>query len=206
MIYRVFDILLVLCAAVILVVPFLIVAVLLWFSKISPIFFTQERPGLNGKIFKLYKFRSMTNEVDQNGELLSDEDRLTRLGSLIRKTSLDELPSLWNVLKGEMSIVGPRPLLPEYLPLYTEMQMRRHDVVPGITGWAQVNGRNALGWEERFDLDIWFVENRSVYLYFKIIGLTIYKVLKRSDIAADGYATMQDFRDWHIEQKNKEKP
>lgn len=159
----------------------------------SPVFFTQNRPGLNGKVFKMVKFRTMTSACDASGKLLPDEQRLTRLGRFLRATSLDELPELWNVLKGEMSLVGPRPLLVEYLPLYSVEQGRRHDVRPGITGWAQVNGRNAISWEQKFKLDVWYVENRSFWLDIKILFLTVKKVLVRDGINEIGEATMSRF-------------
>ena len=158
-----------------------------------PVFFLQERPGLNGIPFLMIKFRTMSDARDTNGELLPDVDRLTSLGRFLRSTSLDELPELWNVLKGDMSLVGPRPLLVEYLPLYSERQSRRHDVRPGVTGWAQVNGRNALSWEEKFELDVWYVENHSLWLDIKILFLTVWKVVKRDDISKQGEATMTRF-------------
>jgi sugar transferase EpsL len=155
--------------------------------------FTQERAGLHGQIFHIYKFRTMTNARNDAGELLPDEERLFPLGRLLRKFSLDELPQLFNVLKGDLSLVGPRPLLVRYLPRYTAEQARRHDVPPGITGWAQVNGRNAIGWEERFRLDVWYVDHWSLWLDFKILVLTIRKVLQRSDVSHAGHATMPEF-------------
>ena len=160
----------------------------------SPVIFKQKRPGLHGQPFEFYKFRTMTNEKDQNGNLLSDELRITSFGSWLRRTSLDELPSLINVLKGDMNLVGPRPLLMEYLPLYNSHQARRHAVKPGITGWAQVNGRNLLSWEEKFDLDVWYVDNRSLMLDIKILILTVWKVIKREGISANNHATMELFR------------
>ena len=159
----------------------------------SPVFFRQQRPGLRGKPFKIIKIRTMLDSVDANGEALADAERLTRLGQFLRKTSLDEFPGLWNVIKGEMSLVGPRPLLMEYLPLYNRRQSRRHDVKPGITGWAQVNGRNAVGWEERLEMDIWYVENQSFWLDLKILFLTIWKVFRREGISAPGQATQTRF-------------
>jgi len=159
----------------------------------TPVFFKQDRPGLNEKIFSIYKFRSMTDERDEEGELLSDELRLSSFGKAIRKLSLDELPQLWNVLKGDMSFVGPRPLLVEYLPLYNERQAKRHNVRPGITGWAQVNGRNAISWEEKFELDVWYVENQSIWLDIKILILTVKKVFISEGISQDGQATMTKF-------------
>ncbi len=159
----------------------------------SPILFRQIRPGKDGKPFEMLKFRSMTGARAADGALLPDAERLTPFGQFLRSTSLDELPELWNVLKGDMSLVGPRPLLMEYLPLYSPEQARRHEVRPGVTGWAQVNGRNALSWEEKFALDIWYVDNRSLWLDLKIIVATIGRVVKRSGISADGEATMSRF-------------
>ncbi len=159
----------------------------------APVFFRQQRPGLHGKPFTLYKFRTMSDARDEQGNLLPDKQRLTRLGRFLRSTSLDELPELWNVLKGDMSLVGPRPLLMEYLPLYTPEQMRRHEVKPGITGWAQVNGRNALTWEERFALDVWYVDHVSFRLDMQILFLTLWKVLSREGIAHPGSETMPKF-------------
>ena len=183
---RLFD----LCGSILCIFIFALQLLLLVYlvrSRLgSPVFFTQVRPGLNGKPFRMVKFRSMTDERSPDGELLPDADRLTRFGALLRSTSLDELPELWNVLKGEMSLVGPRPLLVEYLPLYTPEQARRHDVRPGITGWAQVNGRNAISWGEKFALDVWYVENQSLWLDIKILWLTVRKVLVRDGISASG--------------------
>ena len=159
----------------------------------SPILFKQERPGLRGKPFQIYKFRTMTNERDTNGNLLPDSDRLTRLGRFLRKTSMDELPELFNVIKGDMSIVGPRPLLMRYLDRYTPEQARRHEVRPGLTGLAQVNGRNAISWEDKFKLDVWYVDNQSFWLDCRIILMTIVKVFKREGISADGQATAEEF-------------
>ena len=156
--------------------------------------FTQQRPGRNGKVFTFYKYRTMTDKRDSNGELLPDKDRITPLGNFLRKTSLDELPSIFNVLKGDMSLVGPRPLLVEYLDLYSPEQARRHEVKPGITGWAQVNGRNAISWEEKFELDVWYVDNHSLLLDIKIIVKTIFKVLQREGISSDTHATMEVFK------------
>lgn len=158
-----------------------------------PIFFRQQRVGHLGSFFTIVKFRTMTDAKDSNGNLLPDEKRMTRLGSFLRSSSLDELPELWNVLKGEMSLVGPRPLLVEYLPLYSREQARRHEVRPGVTGWAQINGRNALSWEEKFKLDVWYVDNRSMLLDIKILWLTVRKVLLRDGISAAGEATMPRF-------------
>jgi lipopolysaccharide/colanic/teichoic acid biosynthesis glycosyltransferase len=166
----------------------------------APVLFTQVRPGLNGRVFKMIKFRTMNNDRDSAGALLPDSVRLTRFGRFLRATSLDELPEIWNVLKGEMSLVGPRPLLMEYLPLYTPEQARRHEVRPGITGWAQVNGRNALSWEEKFRLDVWYVDNQSLWLDLKILFLTMKKVLARDGISAAGEATMPRFTGSQIDQ------
>ena len=169
----------------------LIIVIFIHFGR--PLVFKQLRPGLNGKPFNLYKFRTMNNLKDLNGNLLPDSERLDRFGTFLRTTSLDELPSLFNVLKAEVSIVGPRPLLMEYLDLYTENQLRRHEVKPGITGWAQVNGRNAISWEEKFRLDVWYVDNQSFWLDIKIILLTIKKVFLRDGVSAEGEATMPKF-------------
>lgn len=174
--------------------PLIGITALLIREKIgSPVLFKQQRPGLNGKPFNVYKFRSMTDGRDEAGELLPDDIRLTSFGKVIRKFSLDELPQLWNVLKGDMSFVGPRPLLMEYWPLYNDRQARRHEVRPGITGWAQVNGRNAISWEEKFELDVWYVENRSFWLDVKILFMTVAKVFKSEGINQDGQATMMKF-------------
>ena len=159
----------------------------------SPVLFRQVRPGLEGKPFKMIKFRTMRDAVDAAGNPLPDSERMTPFGSFLRSSSLDELPELWNVLKGDMSLVGPRPLLMEYLPLYSPEQYRRHEARPGVTGWAQINGRNALSWDEKFKLDIWYVDNRSFWLDLKIILLTIKKVVVRDGISADGEATMAKF-------------
>ena len=159
----------------------------------SPVLFRQVRPGLNGKPFEMIKFRSMKDAVDAQGNPLPDSERLTPFGQMLRSSSLDEMPELWNVIKGEMSIVGPRPLLMEYLPLYNEQQAKRHNVRPGITGYAQVNGRNAISWKKKFELDIWYVENRSLWLDFKIMLKTLQKVLSKDDISAEGEATMSKF-------------
>ena len=190
---RLFDICISIASLVIFALPLLMLVCLVRSRLGSPVFFTQVRPGLNGKLFRMLKFRSMTDERSSDGELLPDAERLTRFGALLRSTSLDELPELWNVLKGEMSLVGPRPLLVEYLPLYTPEQARRHDVRPGITGWAQVNGRNAIGWEEKFALDVWYVENQNLWLDMKILWLTVRKVLVRDGISASGEVTASKF-------------
>ena len=174
--------------------PLLLVLALLVRVKLGrPVFFSQERPGLHGKLFKLYKFRSMREAFDETGKPLPDEERLTPFGRFLRSSSLDELPELFNVLKGEMSLVGPRPLLVAYLARYTPEQARRHNVLPGITGWAQVNGRNALTWEEKFKLDVWYVDHQSLWLDIKILFLTLWKALKREGISAPGSATAPEF-------------
>lgn len=173
---------------------FITVSLLIWLKMGRPVLFRQLRPGYEGKIFGIYKFRTMTNEKDQNGELLPDEQRLVGIGEFVRSTSLDELPQLFNVLKGEMSFVGPRPLLVEYLELYNDEQKKRHDVKPGITGWAQVNGRNAISWEQKFAYDVWYVEHRSFWLDMKILWLTFFKVFQRSGINSDTHATTEKFK------------
>ena len=172
---------------------YIIVSLLIFFKMGSPILFRQKRPGYKEKIFGIYKFRTMTNEKDEFGNLLPDDKRLIGIGKFIRSTSLDELPQLFNVLKGEMSFVGPRPLLIEYLDLYNDTQKRRHDIKPGITGWAQVNGRNAISWEQKFDYDVWYVDNQSFWLDIKILWLTFLKVVKRSDISSSTSSTMEKF-------------
>jgi len=175
---------------------FLICLIITLFVKIklgSPVIFVQPRPGLDGNIFNMIKFRTMTNKRDLDDNLLPDSIRLTKFGKLLRSTSLDELPGLWNVLKGDMSLVGPRPLLVEYLPLYSEEQSRRHEVKPGITGWAQINGRNTISWEEKFSLDVWYVDNQSLWLDIKIIWLTVGRVVFRTGISPQNNATMPEF-------------
>jgi lipopolysaccharide/colanic/teichoic acid biosynthesis glycosyltransferase len=172
---------------------FLVCGLLIWVSEGRPILFRQERPGRLGKPFVLYKFTTMSQERDFAGNLLSDALRLTYFGRILRSLSLDELPQLWNILCGDMSLVGPRPLLPQYLPRYTVHQRRRHEVLPGITGWAQVNGRNALSWEEKFKLDVWYVDHWSLWLDLRILFVTVFKVLHREGIAQAGQATMPEF-------------
>jgi lipopolysaccharide/colanic/teichoic acid biosynthesis glycosyltransferase len=169
------------------------VALLIWRKMETPVLFRQTRPGRHGRPFEMIKFRTMRETIDADGRLLPDAERLGNLGRFLRSSSLDELPELWNVLKGDMSLVGPRPLLIEYLSLYSVEQARRHEVHPGITGWAQVNGRNAISWEEKLALDVWYVDNRSIWLDLKIIMLTIHKALKREGISAEGEATMPKF-------------
>jgi len=187
----------ILISTLILVTTFpllLVVTILIRVIIGPPILFKQERPGIRNKPFICYKFRTMTDSRDSEGNLLPDSDRLTRLGRFLRNTSLDELPELFNVLRGDMSLVGPRPLLMQYLDRYTPEQARRHEVKPGITGWAQVNGRNALSWEEKFKLDVWYVDNQSLWLDLKIIALTIWKILKREGITQPGHATAEEFK------------
>jgi len=190
---RIFD-LVITSFSLLLLLLVIVLTVLVVRSKLgSPIFFKQPRPGLNGVVFDMVKFRTMTNECDKDGNLLIDEARLTKFGKFLRSTSLDELPGLWNVLKGDMSLVGPRPLLVEYLPLYSEKQSRRHEVKPGITGWAQVNGRNAISWDEKFDLDVWYVDNQSFWLDIKILWLTVQKVISRDGVSPEGVDIMPRF-------------
>ena len=178
-----------------LTLPIYLLTMLLVLTQLNfPILFRQSRTGLNGKIFNIYKFRTMTNECDKDGILLPDALRLNKFGKFLRSTSLDELPSLWNVLKSDMSLVGPRPLLLEYLSLYSAQQARRHEVKPGITGWAQVNGRNAITWGEKFDLDVWYVDNQSIWLDIKILWLTVKKVIMRDGINQVGQSTMENFK------------
>lgn len=190
---RFFDVAAVLTASIILVPICVIVGICVRIIHGSPLLFRQTRPGKDGVSFEMLKFRTMTDKRDGDGKLLPDTQRLTSFGRFLRSTSLDELPGLWNVLKGDMSLVGPRPLLMEYLPLYSPEQARRHDVRPGITGWAQVNGRNALSWDEKFRLDVWYVDNQSFWLDIKILFLTVKKVLVRDGISANGEATMSKF-------------
>ena len=193
MIKSLFDKILAFVLIIIFLPIFVIVYILILIKMGRPVLFKQKRPGLNGKIFEIYKFRTMTNEKDNNGNLLPDEQRLVGIGKFIRSTSLDELPQLFNVLKGDMSFVGPRPLLIEYLDLYNDEQKRRHNVKPGITGWAQVNGRNAISWEQKFEYDVWYVDNQSFWLDMKILWMTFLKVIKRSDISSDTSSTMEKF-------------
>lgn len=190
---RIRDILFSSCA-LLLLLPLLIgIVVLIRWRLGGPIFFRQQRPGLGGEPFYLIKFRTMTDARDESGDVLADERRMTMLGRCLRATSLDELPELWNVLKGDMSLVGPRPLLMEYLPLYTAEQARRHEVRPGLTGWAQVNGRNSLSWEDKFALDVWYVDNQSMSLDWRIIFRTLSRIFRRDGISAVGEATMPRF-------------
>ena len=193
MIKTIFDKSLALLLIILFSPAYIIVSILILVKMGRPILFRQQRPGYKEKIFGIYKFRTMTNEKDADGNLLPDEQRLIGIGKFIRSASLDELPQLFNVLKGEMSFVGPRPLLIEYLELYNDEQKRRHDVKPGITGWAQVNGRNAISWEQKFEYDVWYVEHQSFWLDMKILWMTFLKVVNRSDISSDTSATMEKF-------------
>ncbi|MGB4073027.1 sugar transferase [Pseudomonas sp.] len=193
MLKRVFDIICSMLALLLFWPALLILYVLVRVNLGSPVLFRQQRPGLHGQPFMMVKFRTMLDAMDAEGNPLPDEVRLTRFGRFLRGTSLDELPELWNVLKGDMSLVGPRPLLMEYLPLYSAEQARRHAVRPGITGWAQINGRNALSWKQKFDLDTWYVDNQSFWLDFRVLLLTVRKVFIREGISAEGQATMSKF-------------
>lgn len=193
MLKRLLDIIIASIALILLSPLYALVAYKVKKNLGSPVLFRQVRPGLHGKPFEMIKFRTMKDAVDEQGNPLPDSERLTPFGQMLRSTSLDEMPELWNVIKGDMSIVGPRPLLMEYLPLYSPEQAKRHDVRPGMTGHAQVNGRNAIGWEEKFKLDTWYVENQSIWLDFKIMFKTVHKVLAKDDISAEGEATMSKF-------------
>jgi lipopolysaccharide/colanic/teichoic acid biosynthesis glycosyltransferase len=191
---RLIDVMVALVMLVLMAPALIVLAILIRRRLGSPVLFRQRRPGRGGRLFTMYKFRTMTDARDAAGQLLPDAERLTPFGLLLRRTSADELPELWNVLRGEMSLVGPRPLLPEYLPLYSSEQARRHDVRPGITGWAQVNGRNAIGWTEKLRLDVWYVDHRSVLLDFRILGMTIARVTSRDGVSQPGHATAEPFR------------
>lgn len=191
---RVLDLSLVLIVAPVWVPMLLLLALMVRVTLGSPVLFTQRRPGLGARPFNLVKLRTMTDPYDATGRLLTDAERLPALGRLLRAASLDELPELWNVLKGDMSLVGPRPLLDQYLPLYSKEQARRHDVRPGISGWAQVNGRNAISWEEKFELDVWYVDHQSFWLDLRILLMTLLKVVRREGISQDGHATMPEFK------------
>jgi sugar transferase EpsL len=191
---RIFDLLVTILGLVISLPLLLIISLLVWIFLGTPILFLQKRPGYKGQPFMTYKFRTMTERKGSDGDLLPDSDRLPSFGRFLRSTSLDDLPQLWNVLIGEMSLVGPRPLLMRYLDRYTPEQMRRHDVLPGITGWAQIHGRNILDWEEKFRLDVWYVDHRSFWLDIKILFLTPWKVFKREGISQPGQATTEEFK------------
>lgn len=197
---RFFDLVFAIIGLLIFAIPIFLLALIIRRKLGSPVLFSQVRPGLDGKPFRMYKFRSMTDSRDANGDLLADSERITPFGHFLRSSSLDELPELWNVLIGEMSLVGPRPLLMEYLPLYSQEQYRRHKVRPGITGWAQINGRNAISWHEKFKFDVWYVNNNSILLDIKIIFITLRKVLLREGISAAGEATMPAFTGENLRQ------
>ena len=190
---RIFDFVFSLLILILVSPLMLLIAFIILILNGPPVFFCQKRPGKYGKLFFIYKFRTMTNEKDEDGEYLHDKERITSFGRLLRRFSLDELPQLLNVLEGDLSIVGPRPLLIEYLELYTPAQARRHEVKPGITGWAQVNGRNALSWEQRFELDVWYVDHQTFWLDLRILISTLFNVLKSEGIAQDGHVTMTKF-------------
>jgi len=194
MINRFFEVIFILAIFCLIFPIYIFISLLIIINLGSPILFQQSRPGLNGKIFNMYKFRTMTDECDKNEILLPDKVRLTKFGKFLRSTSLDELPSLWNVLKGDMCLVGPRPLLVEYLALYSTQQARRHEVKPGITGWAQINGRNSISWDEKFVLDVWYVDNHSIWLDIKILWLTVKKVILHDGISQNNHVTMDKFR------------
>ncbi len=191
---RIFDLLVTILSLIITIPLMVIISVLVWIFLGTPILFLQQRPGYKGKPFITYKFRTMTNRRGPHGKLLPDAERLTPFGRFLRSTSLDDLPQLWNVISGQMSLVGPRPLLMSYLERYTAEQMRRHDVLPGITGWAQIHGRNTLDWDNKFKLDVWYVDNRSFWLDIKILLLTPWKVFKREGISQPGQATAEEFK------------
>ncbi|HEY62377.1 MAG TPA: sugar transferase [Anaerolineae bacterium] len=202
---RILDLLLTLLLLIILLPLFLVITLIVWIKYGTPILFRQERPGFHGNKFVIYKFRSMTDVRNEQGQLLPDEQRLTSLGRFLRSTSIDELPELINVLFGEMSLVGPRPLLTKYLERYSPEQARRHDVLPGITGWAQINGRNILSWEDKFRYDGWYVEHWSFWLDIKILLITIWKVLRREGIAQPGHVSAEEFMGEHIVEEGVEK-
>jgi lipopolysaccharide/colanic/teichoic acid biosynthesis glycosyltransferase len=191
---RIFDLLATTVALVVILPLLLVISLLVWIFLGTPVLFLQQRPGYKGRPFIPYKFRTMTNRTGPDGNLLPDAERLTPFGRFLRSTSLDDLPQLWNVLRGEMSLVGPRPLLMRYLERYSPEQMRRHDVLPGITGWAQVNGRNAISWDEKFLLDVWYVDHRSFWLDIKILFMTAWKVFKREGVSQPGHVTAEEFK------------
>jgi len=191
---RFFDIIVAICCLILFMPVLSIIFLVLLISTKGQPFFLQDRPGINGKIFKVFKFRTMNNKTDSKGNLLPDKDRLTKIGILLRKSSLDESPQVINILKGDMSIIGPRPLLPEYIPLYDDEQIKRHNIKPGITGWAQINGRNAISWKKKFEYDLWYIENVSIALDFKIFLITVGKVFKSENINAEGQATSVKFQ------------
>ena len=198
---RLFDVIVSLLLLIIFSIPMLVIATMILLNMGSPVIFKQKRPGLHGKVFSIYKFRTMKNSKDKNGNLLSNSQRITKLGKLLRKLSLDELTQLFNVLKGDISLVGPRPLLIDYLDLYTSEQARRHDVKPGITGWAQVNGRNAISWEDKFKYDVWYVDNQSFWLDLKILFMTALKVIKSDGVNKTEGVTMERFKGTGTDEK-----
>jgi len=200
---RLFDLTIAVPSVILLTPIFVLIGFFVRIRIGSPVLFKQVRPGFHGRLFTIYKFRTMTGERDEDGNLLPDGERLTRLGRFLRMTSIDELPEFFNVIKGDMSIVGPRPLLRQYLDQYTPEQARRHEVKPGITGWAQVNGRNAISWEGKFKLDVWYVDNWSVWLDLKIILMTVWKVLRRDGISQTGHATAQEFLGSHAKAQRR---
>lgn len=201
---RCFDLVIAFAALLFLSPLLLLVALVIFLKMGAPVFFRQPRPGLNGRVFYIWKFRSMAESKDKFGNVLPDEDRITRLGNFLRGSSIDELPALWNVLVGDMSLVGPRPLLVEYLELYTPEASRRHSVKPGITGWAQVNGRNNIDWEEKFKLDVWYVDNHNFWLDIKILFTTFKKVFLKENINQDGHATMPVFKGQRADSKGRD--
>lgn len=199
---RIFDLLLLLIAAPLIVPLTAAVAILVRRRLGSPVLFRQLRPGKDGQLFEMIKFRSMVDKLGADGQPLPDSERLPPFGARLRSTSLDELPALWNVFKGDMSLVGPRPLLPDYLPLYSAEQARRHEVLPGITGWAQINGRNSISWNSKFELDVWYVDNRSLWLDIRVIAQTLLKVIRKDGISASGEVTMPKFSGQQVESKS----
>lgn len=201
MIKRLFDFIFAIVLLVFFGIPMIVISIAIFISIGSPVLFRQTRPGYLGRFFKIIKFRTMNNDFDSEGKLLPDNKRLTKTGNILRKFSLDELPQLFNVIKGDLSFVGPRPLLVQYLSLYTPEQARRHEVKPGITGWAQVNGRNAISWEEKFEFDVWYVDHRSFFLDMKIIWMTFLKTLKKEGINANGHTTMPEFTGSHVQER-----
>ncbi|MBS1238511.1 MAG: sugar transferase [Deltaproteobacteria bacterium] len=201
MIKRLFDFIFAIVLLVFFGIPMIVVSIAIFVSIGSPVLFRQTRPGYLGRLFKIIKFRTMNNDCDSEGKLLPDNKRLTKTGNILRKFSLDELPQLFNVIKGDLSFVGPRPLLVQYLSLYTPEQARRHEAKPGITGWAQVNGRNAISWEEKFEFDVWYVDHQSFFLDMRILWMTLVKTLKKEGINANGHTTMPKFTGSHVKER-----
>lgn len=204
MMKRIFDLITTTVGLLVISPIFILISILVFLKLGRPVFFTQIRPGKDGQPFRMIKFRTMTNRKDKDGNLLSNEERMTKFGSFLRSTSLDELPELLNVLKGDMSLVGPRPLLMDYIPHFTAEQIKRHNVKPGITGWSQINGRNAIGWNKKLELDLWYVKNQSFMLDLKILGMTIVKVIKRDDINHQDNVTMPRFDDYMSQKSNSD--